>query len=94
MWRPNPDNLRTADIRNVSLNPELRSLGLGHAMLGVVLRELARTGYDTATIDTKIYNENMIKFLEGAGFSVAAILDLYGSGTLDVCMQRDLALAA
>jgi ribosomal protein S18 acetylase RimI-like enzyme len=92
VWRPNPDNPHIADIRNVSLNPELRSLGLGHAMLGVVLKELVRTGYDTATIDTKIYNEKMIKFLEGAGFSVTDILDLYESGTLDVCMQRNLAL--
>ena len=94
VWRPNPDNPHIADIRNLSLDPKYRSLGLGHAMSGVVLRELARTGYATATIDTKIHNEKMINFLESAGFSVVAILDLYGSGMLDVCMQRDLTLAA
>ncbi len=91
VFRPEPDEPTTVDIRNISINPDFR----GRHVAAFTLRNaefVAREHYPETsqyTVDTKLTNHEMLAFLESQGYTPVEIVDLYSSGTPDVVLSKN-----
>lgn len=81
-------------IRNISVSPVAQRRLFGTFMLRLVQEDVTQNdfpGVDTFVVDTKITNPGMIGFLEGLGWVVTGIADLYQDGTgEDVVLTKSL----
>ena len=96
VFRQNPDATNVIDIRNISVNPDVRHRHFGSFLLhntDHVISEVYPTG-DTLMVDTKATNEQMISFLLTQGYTEAETADLYDSGKPDIVFRKQLNVAA
>lgn len=92
IWRPNEVDPEVIDIRNISINPAVKGRYFGAFMLRnaeFLMRE-RYTGAHTIQVDTKVTNPDMRAFLARQGYVETGVADLYGSGKLDVILQKTL----
>lgn len=98
VYRRHETRPRTVEIRNISVVPDFSNRLIGSFMLRQVELEATRYDYpdcDTVIVDTKASNERMLRFLEGHGYELETITDLYGLGAgLDAVLVKRLNQAA
>ena len=92
VWRPDIDDTSMIDIRNISIDPQVKGRYFGAFMVRNV-EQLAREQYPNAStvrVDTKATNIDMLAFLARQGYSQQGTFDLYNSNKSDVILHKSL----
>jgi N-acetylglutamate synthase-like GNAT family acetyltransferase len=90
IWRSNETDPTLMDIRNISIDPAMNGRYFGAFMLRnaeFLMRE-QHPSVRTVQVDTKTTNPDMRAFLAQQGYTEAGVVDLYGSGKLDVLLHK------
>ena len=92
IWRSNETDPTLMDIRNISIDPAMNGRYFGAFMLRnaeFLMRE-QHPSVRTVQADTKTTNPDMRAFLARQGYTEVGVVDLYGSGKLDVLLHKTI----
>lgn len=90
VWRKNPDEDGVIDIRNISINPEIKGRYFGAFMLRNMEYCIRETNPEATLlrVDTKATNHDMLAFLAHQDYEAVDFLDIYESGKPDVVLEK------
>ena len=93
IYQLDPANLKTLEIRNISVSPDAGNRYIGSFL--VRNSEIEAVAHDfpeatSVTVDTKVDNHDMLSFVQAHGYSLSHTTDLYGTGSLDAVMTKSL----